>query len=312
MMQRKPMDTSRFHHRWTFTNSARTAWELILRARTFPEGSSILLPAYIGYSEREGSGVFDPVEHTQAPYTFYALGSHLQIDLNLIEDLLRTGRHPMLLVIHYFGLAHANHSDLKELCERYGTTLIEDCAHVLGPLFPGHGMGSFGAAAFYSLHKMFPVPDGGALCLNEPGITALLPSQAQCCSISTLEQVVCTDTRSVAVRRQENYAWLSSRLGEAEGIEVLYPEIGSAVPHDFPIRVLGGRREKLYFALIERGIPAIALYYCLIDQIKRTEYPLSHELSSSILNLPVHQDIGQIDLIYLADMLEEVLGLMRA
>lgn len=42
-------------------------------------------------------------------------------------------------------------------------------------------------------------------------------------------------------------------------------------------------------------IPTTALYYRLIDQIDASEFPGSHCVSKSILNLPVHQDVSAED-----------------
>ena len=54
-------------------------------------------------------------------------------------------------------------------------------------------------------------------------------------------------------------------------------------------------------------LPTIALYYRLIDAIRPEEFPVSHLLSRSILNLPVHQDTEIADLHQLTDALEAAL-----
>ena len=76
-----------------------------------------------------------------------------------------------------------------------------------------------------------------------------------------LERYIRTDLEQVAAVRKDNYAWLLQRFGNVDGVEVLYPAIGDQVPHDFPIRIGNGLREKLYFALMEQNLPTIALYY---------------------------------------------------
>jgi len=65
---------------------------------------------------------------------------------------------------------------------------------------------------------------------------------------------------------------------------------------NLPIIVKNNKREKLYFKLMDEGIPTIALYYRLIDSIDRRQYPDSYYLSNNILNLPVHQDITKNDI----------------
>ncbi len=60
-----------------------------------------------------------------------------------------------------------------------------------------------------------------------------------------------------------------------DGLTVLYPELGELVPHDFPIRIDDGWRERLYFALMAENLPTVALYYRLIDAITPQDFPRS-------------------------------------
>lgn len=312
MIQKDATNRAKHAHDWSFTNSARTAFEVFLRSRTWPAGSSLLLPGYIGFTDREGSGVFDPVRNSGTPYSFYPLGERLQIDLDLIASLLSTGKHPMILVIHYFGLPHVDMVAMKELCAEHGTTLVEDCAHVPGPRGSASGLGSYGDAAFHSLHKMLPVPDGGVLRINDNSLSELTIRDNEKCAASTLEQVLKMDLPSIMADRRRNYALLLERLAGLDGLEVLYPSIGDTVPHDFPVRIHDGLREKLYFALMDKGLPTTALYYRMIDEITAEEHPNSHALSKNILNLPVHQDTEPADIHVLCDAIEAELKKLRS
>jgi dTDP-4-amino-4,6-dideoxygalactose transaminase len=272
----------------------------------------MLLPAYVGVSDREGSGIWDPVEQTGTPFTFYAVDDELRPDHNVLEALLATGRHPLLLVVHYFGIVQVDLQRLKAACLRYSTLMVEDCAHVPGPLLDSAGPGSVGDVALYSLHKAIAVPSGGVLRVNKPGLAFPEPPAAERCDPTCLEQLLRTDLDAVAAKRRENYHWLSNRFAGADGVSVIYPALGERVPHDFPIRIHDGWREKLYFALMAEDLPTVALYYRLIDAITPQAFPRSHALSRSILNLPVHQDTEIIDLEHLSDRLLSLLANLRA
>jgi dTDP-4-amino-4,6-dideoxygalactose transaminase len=127
-----------------------------------------------------------------------------------------------------------------------------------------------------------------------------------------MEQFLRTDMESISIKRRNNYHWLANRLAQAGGLTILYPDIGDLVPHDFPIVVHDGHREKLYFELMKEELPTIALYYRLIDAITPDDFPISHTLSKSILNLPIHQDTDKADLERLTDRLMLNLDRLRA
>jgi dTDP-4-amino-4,6-dideoxygalactose transaminase len=294
-----------------FTRSARSAWRLILESTRFSTGTSVLVPAYVGVSDREGSGLWDPIEQTGAPFTLYALDDKLRPDHDALEALLATSKHPLLLVVHYFGMVQADLHRLRRACLRHGTLLIEDCAHVPGPQRHSGGPGSVGDAAFYSLHKSIAVSSGGLLRINKADWRLPEPPVSDRCDPTCLEQLLRTDLDAVAAARRENYRWLSARFVGTDGLTVLYPNFGEYVPHDFPVRIHDGRREKLYFALMAEDLPTVALYYRLIDAIRPEAFPISHELSRSILNLPVHQDTELADLKHLSDRLVALLADLR-
>ena len=296
MITRRAKDPNNCSHRLSFFQSARAAWELILKQVRIMPGQSILLPAYIGITDREGSGIIDPVEDTKTPYTLYALGERLEVDLLMIEELLKTGLHPLVLVVHYFGIVHVDMNRLSKLCKKYGTILVEDCAHVASMLETENAIGTYGECSIYSIHKSIPVSEGGILRSNSIAFDGLKIPEHRRCSIDVLERLISADFSKINRLRRANYLWLIDEMSEISGLTVLYPDIGNLVPHDFPVMIHDGFREKLYFALMNEELPTIALYYRLIDSISSSEFPKSHELSKSILNLPVHQDTTIYDL----------------
>jgi dTDP-4-amino-4,6-dideoxygalactose transaminase len=311
MIKRAASDPTRFSRRIWFTNSARTAFRIILENMRISAGCSILLPAYVGVSEREGSGLWDPVVATNVPASFYAIDESLAPDQDGLEARLSSGLHPLLLVVHYFGFVHVDLQRLKQACRRYGVILIEDCAHIPFGAFGEDGPGTYGHAAFYSLHKTIPVSTGGALQLNDETLPEPTLSQADRCDPRSLEQLLRTDVAATVHKRRENYRWLAKRLKNAKRLTIPYAELGDQVPLNFPIQVHDGLREKLYFALMSAGLPTIALYYRLIDAISPDEFPVSHLVSQRILNLPVHQDTDIADLRQLTDALEAAIEDLR-
>jgi dTDP-4-amino-4,6-dideoxygalactose transaminase len=73
----------------------------------------------------------------------------------------------VIYVIHYFGFAQAL-EPVVELCRNKGLYLVEDCALSLLTEVGGRRIGTQGDLAIYNFPKVLPVPDGGALVVNNP------------------------------------------------------------------------------------------------------------------------------------------------
>jgi len=74
-----------------------------------------------------------------------------------------------ILVVHYAGYP-ARLSALRDIADRHGVALIEDCAHALGARYDDTAIGAVGDAAIFSFQaiKHMTTVDGGALVLRDP------------------------------------------------------------------------------------------------------------------------------------------------
>ena len=147
--------------------SARAAFRAILSAAAFA-GGAVLLPAYIGWSPKEGSGVFDPIESLGLDYRFYALDDRLRIDMDSLRQAMDDRSVRMLLLIHYFGYIDPNYAAAVRLAREYGVFVLEDAAHAMLSDLVGGTCGRMGDACLYSFHKILPVDSGGAAVINDP------------------------------------------------------------------------------------------------------------------------------------------------
>jgi dTDP-4-amino-4,6-dideoxygalactose transaminase len=281
-----------------YTRSARAALRHILRARLKGDPRGILLPAYVGLSPKEGSGVLDPVKEAGASFDFYEVSERLVPDLEDLERKLATGRFQLALLIHYFGCAQVDVGDFVRRCQRRDVQVVEDCAHTLLGGLGGDRLGMQGAFAIFSIHKSTWLPDGGFFYdrSGELGDTPLDDRDAL--DRASLEAFSRLDLVSAAQRRRRFYDLVASWVVELPGLALFFPQVpANAVPLNCPVIVAGGKREPLYFQLIERGILPTALYHTLIPELRADRYPIAHRVSRDILNLPTHPDIldGNLD-----------------
>ena len=287
-----------------FTRSARSAFSHILNVKKKFQALGILLPSYIGISETEGSGVFDPVRESGIPYNFYKVNQWLVPDMLDIKEKLKTGKFQLVLLIHYFGFNQINIKSFVELCHSYKAQVIEDCAHSLTYGYFGNKLGRYGDYSFYSIHKSTSTFDGGFYIDQVGDISSASLSKGNFIKKNTLINFLNTDINSISKRRIGNYHKISNLVKMIPELHLFYPTLRHGiVPLNCPIIVGNGKREKLYFELINHGRYCTALYHRLIPEIKKNKYQQSYFVSNNILNLPTHADIDDIILDKFLDIL---------
>lgn len=93
---------------------------------------------------------------------FYPVTDKLLPDYKLCSALAAETSPDVFLFVHYFGL-NMDIAAAKNFCKNNNCLLIEDCAHVIGPVGKYGQSGDF---ILFSFHKCLPVVDGAALCIN--------------------------------------------------------------------------------------------------------------------------------------------------
>jgi len=276
-------DPTRFRRVSRAYPAARAAFGSYLDQVCTPE-TTVLLPAYVGWSPREGSGVFDPVRERSLRCAFYRIDRHLNIDAEHVVDLLNNTRRAVLVLVHYFGRVDPACEIVTAAARRAGAIVIEDSAHALYTDCVLGLAGHLGDASVFSLHKMLPIQ--GGLLVSTPRL--------QGCTVTIHSEMEGFNLSAIASARQRNAAFLMERLVRLdEHLELLWPKAAVAewVPQTLPVIVRRADRDQLYREMNERGFGVVSLYHTLIDEIDRADFSDSFWLSRRILNLPVHQDV---------------------
>jgi dTDP-4-amino-4,6-dideoxygalactose transaminase len=304
MIAKSAINRQSFLNNLVFTSNARAAWEHILFSMKCASiQPNVLMPSYIGYTDREGSGVFDPVEAQNADADFYKLKEDLSIEIDNFKMLVATNKFNVALIIHYFGFCRNDMEDIKNICKENNILLIEDCAHAFHLHEKESLLGEYGDFSFYSIHKYLPTTSGGVLKSNSSVvINSCLPEEKRI-NQQDLEHYVMSDFNMIAQKRRANYEIYENKIGQFSDVKIMYKlEVGD-IPQTFPILIKNGEREKLYFYLMDNGAPTTALYYRMIDDISQEKFPISHQIASEILNLPVHQDMETEDINHVCDLI---------
>jgi dTDP-4-amino-4,6-dideoxygalactose transaminase len=274
--------------------SAREAFRALL-AKNVPRGGRVLLPAYIGWSAREGSGVFDPIAQCELVPVFYRVDDRLHLDLADLEAQLQHGVHVVVL-IHYFGHVDPSYRAAVALARRAGAFVVEDEAHaMLTDLYAGT-CGRLGDVCLFSLHKLLPLATGGALVVNPSGRGLAEGLTGD----SALPSPWDFDLHAMVAARRRNAALLAALLpplaGRVDQLWPLGPLDADEVPQTFPVVIRAGSRDKLYEDMNAAGFGVVSLYHTMITALSAAAYPVSHQLARTVMNLPVHQEACEADL----------------
>lgn len=130
--------------------SGRVALAMALKAAGVGTGDTVLVPAWHSQS------MIPPVEWCGARPVFFRLLPDTSPDLDDIAAKAGSSC-KAVMATHYFGFVR-DLGGLRELCDRRGIALVEDCAHAFfGPV------GRWGDYAAASSMKFFPTYEGGCL-----------------------------------------------------------------------------------------------------------------------------------------------------
>ena len=124
MITKKANNKDNFRKQVIFTDAAREGWKYILQS--LKPNSRILLPSYIGITDREGSGIFDPVLETGLSYDFYDLNHDLSISYYELEQCISKTKYDLILLVHYFGFKIQNIKAIIALCKKHNLIVKYD------------------------------------------------------------------------------------------------------------------------------------------------------------------------------------------
>jgi dTDP-4-amino-4,6-dideoxygalactose transaminase/glycosyltransferase involved in cell wall biosynthesis len=126
------------------------------------QGDEVLAPSY-------NCGIeIDTLLSCGASVVLYRVGKDGLIDFDDLRSKVRD-RTKIVYVIHYFGFPQPL-SEIKDLCRQKGLFLVEDCALSTFSCNGTTPLGSVGDIAVFTLRKTLPVPDGGAMVINNPDL----------------------------------------------------------------------------------------------------------------------------------------------
>ncbi|MEJ2008414.1 MAG: DegT/DnrJ/EryC1/StrS family aminotransferase [Acidobacteriota bacterium] len=207
-------------------------------------GKEVLFPAYFHGVELEALLAAGVVPK------FYPVHKGMLVDGEEIKSLITT-KTSAVYVIHYLGFPGPV-QQILEVCRSRNLLLVEDCALALLSRTGTIPLGSLGDAAIFCLYKTLPLPNGGAVLIQGPGLHKLSVR----CSSSFFSEIAYSGSlissnfkfstggpvhRSLAILRKQAKA-ASHLLGVVEvGTEHFDPSLVNVGMSKLSQRILAGQ-----------------------------------------------------------------------
>lgn len=142
-----------------FFNLGRDALLAGVRSLNLVEGDSIIVPAYMCES------AIRPLRFYGYELIFVDVDENLNIPLCNIESIIKKFNVKALLVVNYFGFT-MNIGSLVNFCHKYNVKVIEDSSHSFMSQLFRDSVDIHSDMEIFSMRKVLPVQDGGALRIN--------------------------------------------------------------------------------------------------------------------------------------------------
>ena len=225
-----------------------------------------------------------------------------------------------VMPVHLYGRG-AWDKDLREIVTRKELLVIEDAAQAIGAISPGPGLfgsrhagalGHAGAFSFYPTKNIGALGDGGIVVTHSKRIADTVRALANYgktsqyhneyvgfnCRLDPLQaamlRVKLGDARNVNARRFERAVAYNNVISHPLVIKPeITPQVTDQVWHQYVVRILEGRRDRMRLYLADNGVET-ALHYpvpphcqpCL-RSLLHSPLPVTEKLASEILSLPI-------------------------
>jgi dTDP-4-amino-4,6-dideoxygalactose transaminase len=232
------------------------------------------------------------------------------IDQNLIEEKI-SAKTKAMMIVHLYGKS-CDMDPIVSLCKKHNLVLIEDCAQSHGAKYKGKNTGTFGefgAFSFYPTKNLGALGDGGSVNTDNPELAKKIRRLRNYGSdVKYYNEIVGFNSRldevqagflSIKLKRLDEINTHKRRLAKIyhenlknDFIKPIFHEDYFDVYHIYNIR--HSQRDKLKEYLLKNEIKTDIHYpvpphkqKAMAGIIKEKSFPLSEEIHSTTLSLPI-------------------------
>ncbi len=312
------------------------ALQIAMMALDFKPGDEVILPifTYVATAEVIALLGLRPVFVDVEPNTF-------NIDVKQVEDKI-TSRTVAIVPVHLFGQC-ADMEPLLAIAKKHNVKIIEDYAQAVGTVYTfSNGeqkkagtMGVVGCTSFFPSKNLGCYGDGGALITSDEALAVkikMISNHGQrikyyhdCIGVNSRLDTLQAAILKVKLNYLNQYEqkrnmvakFYDNALEKISFLETPYRSANSThVFHQYTLKVKNIDRENFKKYLESKGVPAM-VYYPLplhfqqaykIDGVGQGSFPISEDLSSRVLSLPIHTEMDEEQLYYICETIKDYKG----
>jgi UDP-2-acetamido-2-deoxy-ribo-hexuluronate aminotransferase len=258
------------------------------------------------------------------------------IDSSKIEKAI-TEKTKAILPVHLFGQC-SDLETIQKITENYSLFLVEDACQALGTecIFNDgtkkHAgtIGHIGCNSFFPSKNLGAFGDGGAIYAGDEELAKIIRSianhgmkakyQYERIGVNSRLDSIQAAILEIKLKyfdkhikaRQAAAAYYDEHLNGIEGLQIpARASYSTHTFHQYTIRV--EKRDELQKYLGEKGIPSMVYYPGAIHLqeaykflgYKKGDFPNSEKLAETVLSLPMHTELTEEQLKYIADKVRE-------
>lgn len=312
------------------------ALQVCLMALGLKPGDEVITPNFTFISTVEVASLLGckPVLAEVEPGTF-------NIDVRKLAVMI-TPRTRAIIPVHLFGQC-ANMEAITQIADKHDIPVIEDVAQALsahylfkdGSKARAGSIGRVACTSFFPSKNLGCFGDGGAIMTNDPELAETLSAITHhgmrkryyydMTGVNSRLDTIQAAILRVKLKYLDAYSearnkaadWYDKQLKDIKGITI--PErsgFSTHVFHQYTLKLQGISRNPLMDYLQQKGIPSM-IYYpvpCHLQKAfqnlgyQKGDFPVSEQLSESVLSLPMHTELDEEQLVYITDTIKAYLN----
>lgn len=305
------------------------ALQIALMALDLKPGDEIIAPAFTYIATIEAAALLGIkiVLADSDPLTF-------NFSLESVEKAI-SSRTKAIVPVHLYGQC-ANMEEIKSLADKHSLYIIEDAAQSLGSqytfksgkTFFAGTMGTIATTSFFPSKNLGCYGDGGAIFTQHSDLARkarMIANHGQekkyyhdmvgiNSRLDTLQaailQIKLNHLNTYIEARQRAAAFYDNAFGKNPHFTIPYRDPSSShVFHQYTLTIQNEKRDELKEHLESKDIPTM-IYYPLPVHLqeaylylgyKKGDFPEAEKLASSVISLPVHTELEEDQLTYIAE-----------